>query len=45
MDAKRLLKSQGAIYLPKEDIQDVRKEDGATSSLIQTCRIDYNKQD
>ena len=30
MDAERLVKSKGKIYLPEEDIQDVRKEDGAT---------------
>ena len=29
MDAKILFKSQGIIYLPQEDLQDIRKEDGA----------------
>ena len=39
------LKSQGTIYLPEVDLQDVRKEDGETSSLIKTGGIAYNKEE
>ena len=38
-------KSQGTIYLPEEDIQDVPKEDGATSSLFKTGRISYKEEE
>ena len=38
------LKSQGTIYLSK-DLQDVRKEDGATKSSIKTGGIGYNKEE
>ena len=30
MDAERLVKISGTIYLPEVDLQDARKEDGAT---------------
>jgi hypothetical protein len=30
MDVERLVKSQGTIYIPEEDHEEVRKEDGAT---------------
>ena len=36
MDAER---SQGTIHQPEEDHQDIRKEDGATYSLIKTGGI------
>ena len=38
------LKSQGTICLPEEDLQDVRKEDGATQSLVKICGTAYNKK-
>ena len=38
------LKSQGTIYL-SEDLQDARKEDGVTWSLIKTGGFAYNKEE
>ena len=40
-----LLKSQGKIYVPEEDLQKALKEDGATYSSIETGGIAYNKEE
>ena len=42
MNAERLVKSQGTIYLLEDDLQVVRKEDGVIS-LIKAGGIFYNK--
>ena len=45
IDAERLVKISRTIYLPKEDLQDVGKEYGASKSLIKTGGIAYNKEE
>ena len=39
------LKSEGTRYLPEEDLQHVRKEDGATQSLIKSGGSAYSKEE
>ena len=45
MDAEKLVKYQGTIYLSEEDLQDALKEDGATQSLIKTAGIVYKEEE
>ena len=44
MDAEKLVKISREDDLLEDDLQDVRKEDGATKSLIKTVVIAYNKE-